>query len=32
MVRLLKPHRGPVQTITEDNGSKFAGHKAVARH
>jgi IS30 family transposase len=31
MIRLLKPRRGAVQTITLDNGSEFAGHKAVAK-
>ncbi|MBZ9559705.1 IS30 family transposase [Halomonas coralii] len=31
MIRLLKPRRGAVQTITLDNGSEFAGHEAVAK-
>lgn len=31
MIRLLKFRRGAVQTITLDNGSEFAGHKAVAK-
>ncbi|MFG6159528.1 IS30 family transposase [Halomonas sp. 1390] len=31
MIRLLKPRRGAVQTITLDNGSEFADHEAVAR-
>ncbi|MBZ5877443.1 IS30 family transposase [Chromohalobacter israelensis] len=31
MIRLLKPHRGAVQTITLDNGSEFADHEAVAK-
>jgi transposase, IS30 family len=31
MIRLLKPHRDAVHTITLDNGSEFAGHVAVAK-
>lgn len=31
MIRLLKPRRGAVKTITLDNGSEFASHKAVAK-
>ncbi|SDJ60928.1 Transposase and inactivated derivatives, IS30 family [Billgrantia gudaonensis] len=31
MIRLLKPRRGAVQTITLDNGSEFAEHQAVAK-
>ncbi|MEP4556569.1 MAG: IS30 family transposase [Cobetia amphilecti] len=31
MIRLLKPHQGPVQTITLDNSSEFACHEAVAK-
>jgi len=31
MIRLLKPRRGAVQTITLDNGSEFADHKTVAQ-
>jgi transposase, IS30 family len=31
MIRLLKPCRGAVQTITLDNGSEFADHQAVAK-
>ena len=31
MIRLLKPRRGAVQTITLDNGSEFAGHEAVTK-
>lgn len=31
MVRLLKPRRGAVQTITLDNGSEFASHEDVAK-
>ena len=31
MIRLLKPRRGAVQTITLDNGSEFADHEAVAK-
>ncbi len=31
MIRLMKPRRGAVQTITLDNGSGFADHKAVAK-
>ncbi|GGY12159.1 IS30 family transposase [Litchfieldella qijiaojingensis] len=31
MIRLLKPRRGAVKTITLDNGSEFAGHEAVAK-
>lgn len=31
MVRLLKPRRGAVKTITLDNGSEFAGHETVAK-
>jgi len=31
MVRLLKPRRGAVQTITLDNGSEFACHEDVAK-
>ncbi|WP_355661575.1 IS30 family transposase [Halomonas salifodinae] len=31
MVRLLKPRRGAVKTITMDNGSEFAGHESVAK-
>ena len=30
MVRLLKPRRGAVHTITLDNGSEFANHEVVA--
>ena len=30
MVRLLKPRRGAVKTITLDNGSEFADHETVA--
>ena len=31
MIRLLKPRRGAVQTITLDNGSEFADHETVAQ-
>ncbi|MCB1922013.1 MAG: IS30 family transposase, partial [Candidatus Competibacteraceae bacterium] len=31
MVRLLRPIRHRVLTITSDNGTEFAGHEAVAR-
>lgn len=31
MIRLLRPRRGAVQTITLDNGSEFAGHVAVGK-
>ncbi|MCE9662958.1 IS30 family transposase [Halomonas sp. M5N1S17] len=31
MIRLLKPRRGAVQTITLDNGSEFASHEAVGK-
>ncbi|MBR9879743.1 MAG: IS30 family transposase [Gammaproteobacteria bacterium] len=31
MIRLLKPRRGAVQTITLDNGSEFAGREAEAK-
>lgn len=31
MIRLLKPRRGAVKTITLDNGSEFANHVAVGR-
>ena len=31
MVRLLKPRRGAVKTITLDNGSEFADHETVAK-
>ncbi len=31
MIRLWKPRRGAVRTITPDNGSEFAGHEAVAK-
>ncbi|MGP9656180.1 IS30 family transposase [Halomonas sp. AOP35-4E-18] len=31
MIRLLKPRRGAVKTITLDNGSEFSEHQAVAR-
>lgn len=31
MIRLLKPRRGAVQTITLDNGSEFASTKAWLR-
>ena len=31
MIRLLKPRRGAVQTITLDNGSGFADHETVAK-
>ncbi|MBB3185625.1 IS30 family transposase [Halomonas fontilapidosi] len=31
MIRLLKPRRGAVQSITLDNGSEFAYHEAVAK-
>ncbi|MHA3025188.1 IS30 family transposase [Chromohalobacter israelensis] len=31
MIRLLKPRRGAVQTITLDNGSEFADHETVAK-
>ncbi|WP_082021198.1 IS30 family transposase [Chromohalobacter japonicus] len=31
MIRLLKPRRGAVQTVTLDNGSEFANHEAVAK-
>jgi len=31
MIRLLKPRRGAVQTITLDNDSEFAGYEAVAK-
>ncbi|WP_404324953.1 IS30 family transposase [Cobetia sp. UIB-001] len=31
MIRLLKPCRGAVLTITLDNGSEFSGHEAVAK-
>ena len=31
MIRLLKPRRGAVKTITLDNGSEFAGHIAVGK-
>jgi len=31
MIRLLKPRRGAVQTITLDNGSEFANHERVAK-
>lgn len=30
MIRLLKPRRGAVKSITLDNGSEFAGHRDVA--
>ena len=31
MIRLMKPRRGAVQTITLDNGSEFAEHQSVAK-
>ena len=31
MIRLLKPRRSAVQTITLDNGSEFADHETVAK-
>ncbi len=31
MIRLLKPRRGALKTITLDNGSEFSEHQAVAR-
>lgn len=31
MIRLLKPRRGAVKTITLDNGSEFASHVAVGQ-
>jgi IS30 family transposase len=31
MIRLLKPHRRQVHTITSDNGREFAGHEDVAQ-
>ncbi|WP_404471052.1 IS30 family transposase [Vreelandella venusta] len=31
MIRLMKPRRGAVQTITLDNGSEFANHTAVIK-
>ncbi|MCK0746835.1 IS30 family transposase, partial [Chromohalobacter nigrandesensis] len=31
MIRLLKPRRGAVQTVTLDNGSEFANHETVAK-
>lgn len=31
MIRLLKPRRGAVKTITLDNGSEFAEHRQVAQ-
>lgn len=31
MIRLLKPHRRQVHTITSDNGREFAGHEAIAQ-
>lgn len=31
MVRLLKPYRNKVHTITSDNGREFAGHEVVAK-
>ncbi len=31
MIRLLKPRRGAVQTVTLDNGSEFANHETVAQ-
>lgn len=31
MIRLLKPRRGAVQTVTLDNGSEFAHHETVAK-
>ncbi|UBU49914.1 IS30 family transposase [Cobetia amphilecti] len=31
MIRLLKPRRGAVQTITLDNGSEFAGYEGWPR-
>lgn len=31
MIRLLKPRRGAVSTITLDNGAEFAGHQTVAK-
>jgi len=30
MIRLLKPHRKKVHTITSDNGKEFAGHEDIA--
>ena len=31
MIRLLKPHRKKVHTITSDNGKEFAGHEDIAK-
>lgn len=31
MIRLLKPLRGQVHTITSDNGREFAGHEEIAK-
>lgn len=31
IIRLLRPRRGVFQTVTLDNGSKFADHVAVAK-
>ncbi len=30
MIKLLKPHRKKVHTITSDNGKEFAGHEEIA--
>jgi len=31
MIKLLKPHRKQLHTITSDNGREFAGHETIAR-
>jgi IS30 family transposase len=31
MIRLLKPHRANVHTITSDNGREFASHEAISK-
>ena len=30
-IKILKPYRGYIHTITSDNGSEFAGHKEIAK-
>jgi len=29
MIKLLKPHRNKVHTITSDNGKEFSGHEEI---
>lgn len=32
MIKLLKPHRSKVYTVTSDNGREFAGHETIAEN